>query len=285
MSRNHLLSPGKRARRSELSKLLEAVDTSFHFETAAAAAKRLSDNQSDLGPLEIDVSDSNIGSDDETSHSRVNNDDTNEEVVDDAENDPEEPASVVTTKKGKGRKRKHTDIEGAKEKNAKRRANKGNLLKTMSPSNERSRSFHLEQDFEDVDALAKSTEALDAIEEKLGQTDGSPVNLEELYVSFECPPQREAWFQTYSRQDRGDDIVYYPESKIFPFALPYELPLSTFLPQRPEIKGEGKAGGKSDKRELDIPMSSSKKSRICKGNFYFKKIFLIDLRLILSPKQ
>ncbi len=274
MSRNHLLSPGKRARRSELVKLLEAVDTSFHFETAAAAAKRLSDNQSDLGPLEIDVSDSNIGSDDETSQSRVNNDDINEEVVDDGENDPEEPASVVTTKKGKGRKRKHTNIDGAKDKTAKRRANRGNLLKTMSPANERSRSFHLENECEDVDALAKSTEALDAIKDKLGQTDGSPVNLKELYVSFECPPHREAWFQTYSRQDRGDDVVYYPETKIFPFALPYELPLSTFLPQRQEIKGEGKGGNKSDKRELDISMSSSKKSRICKGKKYYYIVFI-----------
>ena len=49
-------SPSKRrGRRSELDKLLEAVDTSFHFETAAAEKKRLSD--SGLGPLEIDCSD------------------------------------------------------------------------------------------------------------------------------------------------------------------------------------------------------------------------------------
>ena len=47
-------------RRSELDKLLEAVDTSFHFETAAAERerKRLSESgQSGLGPLEIDCSD------------------------------------------------------------------------------------------------------------------------------------------------------------------------------------------------------------------------------------
>ena len=56
-------SPSKRrgrqqGRRSELDKLLEAVDTSFHFETAAAERKRLSESGgSGLGPLEIDCSD------------------------------------------------------------------------------------------------------------------------------------------------------------------------------------------------------------------------------------
>ena len=35
--------------------MLEAVDTSFHFETAAAERKRM--NDSGLGPLEIDCSD------------------------------------------------------------------------------------------------------------------------------------------------------------------------------------------------------------------------------------
>ena len=51
-------SPSKRrmqGRRSELDKLLEAVDTSFHFETAAAERKRLSETK--LEPLEIDCSD------------------------------------------------------------------------------------------------------------------------------------------------------------------------------------------------------------------------------------
>ena len=42
-------------KRSELDKLLEAVDTSFHFETAAAERKRMS--ETGLGPLEIDCSD------------------------------------------------------------------------------------------------------------------------------------------------------------------------------------------------------------------------------------
>ena len=43
-----------------MDKLLEAVDTSFHFETAAAERKRLSESGnsgSGLGPLEIDCSD------------------------------------------------------------------------------------------------------------------------------------------------------------------------------------------------------------------------------------
>ena len=61
-------------RRSELDKLLEAVDTSFHFETAAAERKRLSDQGGSgspgLGPLEIDCSDTGAPSEEVKAASR-----------------------------------------------------------------------------------------------------------------------------------------------------------------------------------------------------------------------
>jgi len=265
------LSPSKRARRSELDKLLEAVDTSFHFETAAAAAKRLGvDNQSDLGPLEIDVSDSNVGSDEDSSR-------------------PQEP--VKNSKKViPSRKRKHSEIEGDKESLTKRRINRGNLLKTLSPATSSKSKIDLDDD--------TSSSAISTMTDRLADTDGSPINLEELYFSFECPPTREAWFQTYSRQDRGDDVVYYSDSKIFPFSLPYELPLSTFATVKPEMKIDVKV--KKEKIDSDTPSSSKKgrknkvsecestdsenNNRRLKSKFGLKSEHLQDLHPRISPR-
>ena len=99
-------SPGKRSRRSELDKLLEAVDTSFHYETAAAAAKRLKGSE-ELGPLEIDVSDSNMDS---------------------GEDEEDE---------NNAKKRKHSESEAESlEKRKKSKGNNGNLLKTFCPPKE-----------------------------------------------------------------------------------------------------------------------------------------------------
>ena len=49
------VSPASKKRRSELDKLLDAGLSSFHCETAKQAAAR-------LGPLQVDVSDNNSGS-------------------------------------------------------------------------------------------------------------------------------------------------------------------------------------------------------------------------------
>ena len=62
--------------------------------------------------------------------------------------------------------------------------------------------------------------------------------MDDLHFSFEATPKTEGWFQTYSRQDAGEDIVYYPESRGFPFALPYEMPLSLFMPYKVEAGKE-----------------------------------------------
>ena len=70
------------------------------------------------------------------------------------------------------------------------------------------------------------------------EVDGSEVNpFSELEFSFERTPHREGWFQTYSRQDLGDELLYYSDHQYFP--LPYEMPMNTFYPWR-----ENKPGGK-----------------------------------------
>ena len=76
----------------------------------------------------------------------------------------------------------------------------------------------------------------DTLNETLSRTNSCPVPVEDLHFSFEATPKREGWFQTYSRQDTGEDIVYYPESRGFPFSLPYEMPISLFMPYKVESK-------------------------------------------------
>ena len=93
-------------------------------------------------------------------------------------------------------------------------------------------------------------------------TDSLPVEVENLHFSFEATPLRESWFQTYSRQDRGEDLVFYPETKSFPFRLPYELPYSTFMPYKPEVKVEEKLTKKGKKKaEESEPLTSTKKKK------------------------
>jgi len=198
-------SPGKRSRRSELDKLLEAVDTSFHFETAAAAAKRIGGGE--LGPLEIDVSDSNM---DES-----------------AEEEEEETND---------RKRKHSESESELKGSRKKRKN-GDLLKTYSPRAE-AKTSNEDPESEIEEKNEKVWDGWETLNETLAGTTSLPVAIGDLNFSFEATPHQEPWFQTYTRQDGGDDYVFYPETRSFPFPLPYELPYSTFMPEKPDIKIE-----------------------------------------------
>ena len=90
-----------------------------------------------------------------------------------------------------------------------------------------------------------------------------------LSISFEHTPAREGWFLTYTRQDQGDEILYYPEPKSFP--LPYEMPVSTFYPRKDKgdnvenARGKGKwPGSKNSSKSTSVnpsgtvtPISSS----------------------------
>merc|ERR1719361_3270116 len=77
------------------------------------------------------------------------------------------------------------------------------------------------------------------LDELKKEVDGCEVNpFTELEFSFERTPHREGWFQTYSRQDLGDEILYYSDHQYFP--LPYEMPMNTFYPWRAGDKPGGK---------------------------------------------
>ncbi|KDR23669.1 uncharacterized protein LOC110834587 isoform X2 [Zootermopsis nevadensis] len=69
-----------------------------------------------------------------------------------------------------------------------------------------------------------------------------PSTMEKLHFSFEVVPQSEPWYQTYTRQDEGEEFYAYScmsDSCYWkPFLLPYELPSSEGL-----ASGSGCSGG------------------------------------------
>ncbi len=78
------------------------------------------------------------------------------------------------------------------------------------------------------------SELFQSLQQKLDFVDDNPIDVDEMLFSFEKRPLNEVWFQTYSRQDAGDEILYYPETKWFP--LPYEMPSTTFYPSKGKKK-------------------------------------------------
>jgi len=213
-------SPSKRrsnqGRRSELDKLLEAVDTSFHFETAAAERKRL--NESGLGPLEIDCSDT---------------------------------GSETSCKVASKRK-----LNSSAEKSPGRKKFKGsnNLLKTASPGS----AIKSEDDIDDLDNEDDCIwDGWDKLNDDIENITDDPVEINKMHFSFESVPIKESWFLTYQRQDRGDEIVFYPSSTTNPFLLPYQMPYSAFLLNRP-IKKENETSNEQSKASSPVRESSRK---------------------------
>merc|ERR1719342_940091 len=216
-------SPSKRrsnqGRRSELDKLLEAVDTSFHFETAAAERKRL--NESGLGPLEIDCSDT---------------------------------GSETSCKVASKRK-----LNSSVEKSPGRKKFKGsnNLLKTASPGS----TIKSEDDIDDLDNEDDCIwDGWDKLNEDLENITDDPVEINKMHFSFESVPIKESWFLTYQRQDRGDELVFYPSSTTNPFLLPYQMPYSAFLLNKP-VKRETETSNEQSKASSPVRQfgESSKK--------------------------
>ena len=91
---------------------------------------------------------------------------------------------------------------------------------------------------------------------------------------------KESWFLTYQRQDRGDEIVFYPTSTSNPFLLPYQMPYSAFLLNKP-LKKENDASNETSKasspvRQLGEPSRRGDKKKselelaLC---FFILKIF------------
>jgi len=179
-------------KRSELDKLLEAVDTSFHFETAAAERKRMS--ETGLGPLEIDCSDT--GS---------------------------EASCNISNK------RKFNELDEDSKKKKFKESN--NLLKTASPGAS-VKAECLSGDDEEYSVGGPAWDGWDALNSQLEIINEDPVEINKLHFSFEAVPVKESWYSTYQRQDRGDEIIYYPSSTGAPFQLPYEMPYVTFQPPK-----------------------------------------------------
>ena len=76
----------------------------------------------------------------------------------------------------------------------------------------------------------------------MGAVTGDETDVDGFVFSFERTPLYESWFQTYTRQDQGEEILYYPEPKSF--QLPYEMPAGTWYPRKPK---EAAAEGDRDK--------------------------------------
>ena len=65
---------------------------------------------------------------------------------------------------------------------------------------------------------------------------------------------------TYERQDRGDELVYYPSSTSHSFPLPYQMPYSAFLLNKP-LKKDPDASNEQSKASSPVrnmPESSRK---------------------------
>jgi len=234
------LTPSKRGRRSELDKLLEAVDTSFHFETAAAERKRLSDQGGSgggLGPLEIDCSDT--GS--EASYAAASS--------------------------------KRRLPETGEPSNKKKFRPSNNLLKTASPGTPLKLEDVSGASGDELDLELESDrlwDGWDELNEQLDNISEDPVTIEKMHFSFESVPMRESWYGTYQRQDRGDELVFYPSSTTAPFQLPYEMPYSLFSGAKPlkketadNSRDQSKASspvrnlGSKDKRKISECESTS----------------------------
>ena len=81
-----------------------------------------------------------------------------------------------------------------------------------------------------------------------------------MHFCFESVPLKESWFMTYQRQDRGDEILFYPSSTGHPFLLPYQMPYSAFLLNKP-IKKESETSNEQSKASSPVrqlPESSRK---------------------------
>eukprot|EP00095_Tigriopus_kingsejongensis_P006037 maker-scaffold889_size84747-snap-gene-0.26 protein:Tk06037 transcript:maker-scaffold889_size84747-snap-gene-0.26-mRNA-1 annotation:"PREDICTED: uncharacterized protein LOC103314234" len=248
-------SPSPKRRRTELDKLLEAGSSSFHFETARQACSR----ENGLGPIHVDVTTSELSSvgPDEAATAQKGVNITKiivkkrKKLDEDTEGEEESEAEVPLSqgkKKKKGRRRliltKEDLLDGPlhiapkedRSKKVKRRFSKEPNIKDYLPHNL----------FEDI-------------EERLTRVDPTPMDVNELSFSFEHTPLNEGWFQTYSRQDQGDEILFYPENRWFP--LPYEMPASTFYTKKD--KECGRTGGKKESTSsgsvtpIELPVKKS----------------------------
>ena len=118
----------------------------------------------------------------------------------------------------------------------------------------------------------------DKLNEDIDNINEDPVEINKMHFSFETLPIKESWFLTYQRQDRGDELLFYPSSTTHPFLLPYQMSYSAFLLNKPVKKEDASSEpskASSPVRQMQ-PESSSRKGEKRKGN--------IICVLILNPR-
>ncbi|XP_059084397.1 claspin-like [Tigriopus californicus] len=283
-------SPSPKRRRTELDKLLEAGSSSFHFETARQASCR----ENGLGPIHVDVTDHHSNSSTDESQNKpakasttlkisvkktktrvvevhAETDEDNEDNEDDVEVE-EEPVKEEEENEEEKEEEKEEELEeqtsrlqskGGKKKRGHRRLllTKEDLLDGplhIAPKEDRKkksgplRRFSREPNVNDY----LPRDLFESLDERLGRITSESVDVNGMSFSFEHTPFNEGWFQTYSRQDQGDEILFYPETHWFP--LPYEMPISTFYTKKEGgTSGGGPLSGKAKRKILEESASGS----------------------------
>ena len=104
-------------------------------------------------------------------------------------------------------------------------------------------------------------EQLKRLNEQLRAVTCDEAEIADLNFSFEQAPVGEGWFQTYHRQDQGDEFLYFPETNWVP--LPYEMPMTTFYPKKDKGPSESKSqsGTATPKEEAPVPERGSQRLR------------------------
>ena len=116
---------------------------------------------------------------------------------------------------------------------------------------------------EDVDDEECVWDGWDKLNENIEKITDDPVEISKMHFSFETVPIKESWFLTYQRQDRGDELLFYPSSTTHPFLLPYQMQYSAFLLNKPIKKetDESAEPSKASSPVRQVPESSRKGER------------------------
>ena len=248
------VSPKRKKPRSELDKLLEAGSSSFHFETAKQAENRKED-ENGLGPIHIDVSEHSSSSQEDHRNAKVSTkkglrkskrvkEMVSEEEEEEEDEEEEKPVTRVSQSR-KAKKVLRTRKREVKKMKKLRRPilTKEDLMEgpAFIPPKHELDSKKPKKPLKKHSAMQKRaylpSELFEDLKRRLDEVSGEAIDVDDMQFSFERTPVNEGWFQTYSRQDQGDEISFYLETKSI--LLPYEMPNTTFYPS--------KTGGKKRK--------------------------------------
>lgn len=105
----------------------------------------------------------------------------------------------------------------------------------------------------EVDEVSNQEKSkLPSIEEVTGieEIDGTPCPIDELHFSFESVPSSEVWFQTFQRQDRGEELYFPSVGEPSSIVLPYQVPRRDFS------NGQRSLGRRRTKNSVRLPRKS-----------------------------